>query len=431
MSRPIIPTFTVPGWTIPTWAPDAAYPSGANPWNGQPTKVVHAGASTVGFTPKQPVSAQAMNYLVNAAYDVDGEAKTHATTLTSEVQSFAEDVVEYTGQIPLLNWMGGVTRGTGAGKSVWNSYDLRWYSVGGVGGSNDEVRYSRDEGVSWTSMSPTALTLKAVDIDAAPDGVVVVGYASGTKVTRWDGSTWSDIVVFSGSAANAAVVYDPVNELWCVAGEASGQQVYTSPDGTTWTSRTPALAGGSTPRLWVNKATGRIISTGTASSAVQMATSDDGGVTWTARTAVSPSFGGTLETSRISMACNAEGVWLLAASDNTNHMKVYVSTDDGTTFTLAKDFGELGGCFNFCMANMGELWGLLKYHSTDGFTIVYSVDNGATWRDTGWAPNGAVTGVNTEMCLAASDSGFMLTLALDDAGKAYPSIRVGLPGKIL
>jgi hypothetical protein len=372
-----------------------------------------------------------MNYVINAAYEVDDSTKTHAVALTSEVQSFAEDVVEYAGQIPVLNWLGGVSRGTGAGKSVWNSYDLRWYSVGGVGGSNDEVNYSRDAGVSWTAMTPPSLSLKAVDLDFAPeDGVVVVCYASGQKVSKWNGATWSDITVFGASATNAAVVYDPVNELWCVAGEDGAQRVYTSPDGTTWTSRTSAMPGSSTPRLWINKATGRIVSTSVSSSSVQITTSDDGGVTWTLRTAVSPSITG-LATSNVSLACNDDGVWLLAASDGVDDMKIYVSTDDGTTFTLAKDLTGLGATFNFCMANLGELWALLKWHTSSGLTLIYSVDNGATWRDTGWTPNGAVTGVNMEVCIAASDSGFMMTLALDDVGMSYPSIRVGLPGKLL
>jgi hypothetical protein len=314
-------------------------------------------------------------------------------------------------------------RGSAAGRSVYSSRDLLWWSVGG---GNDDIRYSTDYGFSWTSASPGASALAAAlyDMDVDTNGnLVIVPAASSTFVLSYaatgiaGGGSWGKTSVFGSAPTRPCVVFDPVHSLWCVIGYDTAQRVYTSPDRSTWTARTSLLAGTQRPVMAVNKVSGRIVAMNTSGgTTVKVQTSDDGGVSWTLRADISPSIGG-LSSNTFPMALaysEAEGAWLMCVRQSGSIFEVWRSVDDGTTWALRATINTQGPVFGSLLA-VGSAW-IAFSNTANG--LIYSLDSGLTWRATGWRPSTTVDAV----WLAQFRGAVLLTTTINGTtGLAYPS----------
>lgn len=256
MSRPANPSYSVP-----VWAPDLNYPAGAQSWSATPTKSPHAGAASVGYTPKTGVPAQCINKNLNDAYTTDQSAKDAQTQW-----------VNYLGQIQALNWPHQSTPGVSAHWGVFYvEATRRWFMTGDV----EDVKSSTTGhlGINWDATSLVAAVGANEDCrdgDGDASGNVVVATTTNFifEMTASTG-TWSKVDLGVGLTSHGGVVFDPVRSLWCWAGRNGGggtHIVKTSPDRTTWTTRTNPSGfvisniSGSI-RLAVNKSTGRIIMT--------------------------------------------------------------------------------------------------------------------------------------------------------------------------
>lgn len=411
-----------PAYTVPVWAPNASYPAGASPWSGTPTKTTHPAAGTTGITPRQGFPAQAMNKVLNDAYATDEAAKTAIN-----------DLVNHVGQEQVLNMGPGVTRGTAAGRGVWHPLDRAWWSTGSTLGSNDDLRYTTDRGQAWTTQSVGAAALTSpltdMDVDAAGNMVILGGGVTTLIDYARSGvlaGTFTRRTVFSGTPDYPMVCHDPVRARWCIVSYEGGQKVYHSTSRASWTLATSVLPGTQRPVLFCNKTSGRLVAANTSSgTTVNIMTSDDGGQNWTLRSAVVSGFvsGVTTQPSGIdwhgsvSMAYSStDGCWLMTVTNGTN-TEIYRSTNDAVTWSLVR---TLSGIVlrQDSLACIGRVWAAF------GASLIYSVDQGATWLDTGWRP-AAYSPASASSWLDAGGGGFLLSLRISTTGYSYPGFRQG------
>lgn len=172
--------------------------------------------------------------------------------------------------------------------------------------------------VSWTTNDtlPASLYWKAV---AFGNGVfVAIGNNTATTARSTDGVTWA-----LGGNTPSSQYWNHlffVNGLFYVVNN-SGFSA-SSPDGTTWTDRgTPTIASGNQRMVYSNTT---LVLMSSATSDGRVATSTDGGVSWTARSLIS-SLG-------LSGLAFGNGV-LVASVSSTTTNTAFRSTDDGVTWS--------------------------------------------------------------------------------------------------
>lgn len=368
-----------PSYVTRTWATDTNYAAGAQPWSSQPIKV-EPPSPAGGFVPGQGAGAPYFNKLLNDAFTQDAAAKTYQTTL-----------LEYVGQMQGLNWPQRTAVTLAGKKSALYNRALRWWFIF----AEDHGRaFSSDQGHEWTSSSADPSdTYISGDQDSI--GRMVIGKAS-RYAHHFDLSTWNDRDIYGAAFTNAArVVYDPIHTKWFwLAVDSAGVPKYSqSTDGVTWDSLLSANGAGGTflnnadPRfgLAVNKTTGRVVfgAINSANGNIQFAYRDAGGFIYPASlacTIVSPTI--------VEMSFNEdEGAFyfVVGETSGTNTCEVWRSVD-GATWT--KQVTITG----WALREIAALGAILVAVAAGG-DVMYSIDQGASWRIAGIAVSGTPVGV--------------------------------------
>ena len=151
-----------------------------------------------------------------------------------------------------------------------------------IGGN--AVYVSRNNGTTWTRLAfPTATTTSAIYIPNA--GTVYVGTTDGRVFrTQWNGASWPALTALTTPRANAVVsdlYVDPNNlsRIWTTYRTVGGGRVYRSDNGgSSWTDRTAGLPGLPMNAIEVDPANANRVWVGADLGVYQ---STDGGATWT------------------------------------------------------------------------------------------------------------------------------------------------------
>lgn len=285
--------------------------------------------------------------------------------------------------------------------------------------SND-VKITTPGASAAAALSPSA----GPPLDVATDGedpynlVIPSGIGGGVATYSTTTSTWTNVSIESGfQFDNACVSYDPVSGLWCVVyRRTSGTLVkaWTSPDRVTWTQRTlPAAFTGALPSAIPLSATGdgtTIIANVAASGTVDVAYSTDGGITWG-----STNFA-TFAGATIVRPAHGNGVFMILAYNPATYRTQVWTSATGAAWTKVQEYPTRVRMT--ALANVGKLWvsaGLIAFGAVVMVSrqVLYSVDNGVTWRPGGYA--GAVQNV-------IGGPGAVMLL---DGANARPSLLLG------
>lgn len=421
-----------PDYTVPTWAPDANYPAGASAWSATPTKVAHPGAASVGFTPRAGVPAQCVNQVVSAGYAVDAAAKVILDQLTS-----------YVGQANPLNWKNPVANPLDGDSHVgiYEPVRRRWL-IAGEGTTTEDVRASYDNGQTWSGgslVSSVGLNPPAICKHMASDaaGNAVIGSDAAYIFMLSVSDVPQRINVFLGNTENIRVAYAPTADLFVASTyDALSTFLKTSADqGATWTDRSgtlPAQWGdwstyaGLTRLLFVSNGSTRLVCVGqgyangigpSGVGTCRAMTSDDGGITWTDR----GTFATTISSpTRQDLAWNettAEYMYTIGEGSGTPTGEVWTSPD-GITWTKQATFTSASVTH---VAQNGNQWvGVASYYEYDDQAeVVYSNDDGVTWRFAGGVD--LVSGGTNAL---AAGGGGLLIVAPD---RSWASLRMGQP----
>lgn len=286
--------------------------------------------------------------------------------------------------------------------------------------SND-VKLIAPNGTLAVSIPITPSAGEPLDVaaDESDPYNIVVPTASSGGVALFSASTsvWSYVGIEGGfQFDNACVTYDRVTGLWCVVyRRTSGTLVkaWTSPDRTSWTQRTlPAAFLGALPSAIPLSATGdgtTIIANVAASGTVDVAYSTDGGITWG-----STSFA-TFAGATIVRPAHGNGVFMILAYNPVTYRTQVWTSATGAAWTKVQEYATRVRMT--CLANVGKLWvsaGILAFGGLAfGAAVLYSIDNGVTWRPGGYS--GAVQNI----------IGGPGAVVLLDAATARPSLLLG------
>jgi hypothetical protein len=403
-----------PSYTTRAFAPDANYPSTPGKvWSLQPTKVEPPGAGTVGFTPETGDAAEHRNKLFYDAFVQDVNAKTKL-----------DELYTYLGQLQALNFpIASVDLSNGGSDILRGAFYNAPLSVWFVQGDAGIVRASDNQGYTWSATSIIAAVSDETErcfngaCDASGNTVVTTDsryiFEMTASTTVW---TKVDAAGTAMSSAISQVVFDPIRSLFCyVSGDSSNvTKIFTSSNRTSWTSRTVPTSFNAALAHWrleVKPSSGRIVMTAyrSSDSKLLIATSDDGGVTWTERTflttTIVPTLGG------VSLTYNStrnEWLYIIGEQSGTPSCEVWKSSDDGVTWT------KILTLTNACLckpAPVGTMW--VGGNRSNG--VAYSLDGGVSWYTTAraLALNEAYYGGGTVM--------------LQTNSTMWPSLRAG-PG---
>lgn len=344
-----------------------------------------------------PPTAAAVNVALEALGDRTAYLKSGHDALSARTGQLEEDV-----DLSVLNLQVAFPGVADAFRAaVYNPVDLRWYIVGGVGGTA-EVRASHDWGKSWSTDSLIDSVddgEECWDADYASNGDMIVATDTPKVFMRLSGS-WSVQTAFSSAASvPAGAVYDHVNGNWLVvSGTATGTILAaTSANGATWSQSTIEGGGGfARPRLHMRRDTCRIVISYIKTAGVDYTLitrySDDGGASWSTPAEYplpggpSPglSFGGAIHYNPTTDR------WLLFVTAPLNYTRIYESADNGANWTLKASLTDVhfsGRSFGA----IGELWIAQGLKNGVGVYLYYSLDGGETWRCT---PQGFDTGAS-------------------------------------
>lgn len=179
-------------------------------------------------------------------------------------------------------------------------------------GTGPEIQSSADDGVTWTARTSTSVAnLTSVDHDQS--GLWLAGGVSAELETSPDGITWTSRTPDGAYAGNIRDVLHDRSSLWMFVGSAA--EIQTSSDAITWTAQSSAgsFAGefrgiAHSGSLWV-----------ICGETGEIQTSPDG-ITWTVRT--SP------VSTQLNKAKFADGLFWIAGESG-----VILSSPDGITWT--------------------------------------------------------------------------------------------------
>lgn len=362
-----------------------------------------------------PPTASAFNVAIEALGDRTAWLKTNGNAL-----------------LPPLNWHATVA-GSQNYRACHYSKALRtWFAVGDV----ENVRRSVDGGASWESSSMVeteGANEDCVDVAGSSAAILVATKTRYAFLIEYSSGSISrskvDVYGAAITPARACVAYDPIRSKW-IWFTAQGPVVSLkhSTDGAVWAnaaSAPPSNWGGHTdhfaPVLGCNPNTGRLVAIAKGAGTENgVATSDNGGVSWTVRASVHDAVILRDTYARSLWFSAEENAWILALGGvygSTLSGKVYRSTDDGISWT------ERWSSANrtiWSVKTIGKRWHALAMSPTSQ-DLVYSDDQGTTWRHTGIRP--------------AIDSPIFCDLAVGDgqlaiagpSGRILTSIRVGTP----
>jgi surface protein len=364
-------------------------------------------------------------------YDLNTTSKTAYT-------SSAPKVASVYGNLVLMNSVGTSTitatqtNGTGSGtitstltvvawtlRNAIAGYSFRsvaygngtWVAVAPSGVGNNKVMTSIDGGVNWTSVSVSGSTnyLMSVAYGNGSNGamfVAVSDYGTGNRVwTSPDGVTWTN----RNSAADnnwTSVAYG--NGLWvAVSTSGVGNRVMTSPDGVLWTSRTSAADNND--NNWRSVAYGNGLWVAVANTGVgnRVMTSLDGS-TWTPRTSAADN--------NWNSVAYGNGLWVAVANNGTERL---MTSPNGITWTPRTTPGNVAENSWSSVAYGNGLWVAI---SSNGTKRLMTSTDGIAWTSETSAGDYAWTSV-------AYSDGTWVVVSSDD-GKAMTSVLTVLPPAI-
>lgn len=368
-----------------------------------------------------------------------------STNLTSWTNRSPSSVVQLTG----VARSGSIFVAVGtSGGVIWSSPDgATWTSrnsgtsgfrgivFGGstfvaFGDSASEVRTSTD-GITWTARTSNAAN--SLSAGAYGNSSFIIGGQNGVMVTSTDGITWTllarsytgtyfvnNVYIVCGSSGlltstdgmtwaprsvAGATVYAVAYGAGLYVAVSTSGAIYTSPDLTTWTSRTSGVANNITDVTFGN---GRFI----ANSGTAIISSTDG-ITWS-----------TVHTATETIFCVAfGGGTFIAAGGNGSSTSVYYSTN-GTTWTKSASSPGSGNILDVAYIN-GIFVGAIGSPST----VVRSTNLGVTWGtvSTGqntWNFNSVGADADAGMFILGGDYGRILT-STDNGSTWVSRLSVG------
>lgn len=246
---------------IPTWATDANYVATGEAWDGQPTKVAPAPAKQAeGVEPGERFPADYFNWILNRL----------------------GGWVAYLAQLPLVNWIirahataGTPTSAVSVATRTWVA-ELDAFMAIFATASNGKAQRSTD-GVAWEDLSGT-LTGALNDI-CFMGGSVNRWLIAGAGGVIWHhakntGGAWAAVGPGSGDDFKA-IASDDAGTFAVAVGD--NGRIYTSTDGTTWTSRT---SGTGEDLRDVAYGGGRWVAVGTAVGVDECIITSTDGITW-------------------------------------------------------------------------------------------------------------------------------------------------------
>ena len=193
-----------------------------------------------------------------------------------------------------------------------------------AGDSNGSMFRSTDTGSSWSSVYSGTAAIIAIAFDPFVAGLILAGtQGRGALLSKDGGAHWTVTAGMDGRAVRALAFARTVTVA------ATDRGVYASSDGATWTSSGLPNSSIDAVAVVAVNAPVRIVAGGdSASGALPMFQSIDGGATWSN---LSPAISGTLVTKLAagSPPPNSE-VRPLVVGTNTG---LFISADGGSTFT--------------------------------------------------------------------------------------------------
>lgn len=265
-----------------------------------------------------------------------------------------------------------------------------------VTSASADVLYTTDAGATWTigSADPFATSEDIQGVTCFQIGrsttrvVVALGTtrAGGPMVVAYSdnyGAAWTVVTVGSTNAQyakgpNALFAYDPYN-MWVVVG---GGYIYKSTDaGVTWSTQDAGVTTTS-DYYAVHFATDRVGAAVGAAGAV--AVTQDGGATWTLKTAPASTVLNAVH------VIDSDHMWVAGANG-----RIYYTTDGGTTWA-SRDFANAGtgSVSAIRFAPYSTLFGIMVWNSTGPVGTVYTtIDGGFTWTAETTPTNSGLNGV--------------------------------------
>jgi hypothetical protein len=237
------------------------------------------------------------------------------------------------------------------------------------GGTSGTVTLSVDTAVVATTSNTLTMSGKTLS-GATLTGTLTAGGGTGTNGqvlqstgsgVQWGsaGLTFTDRV--QSTASFVSIEYNGSN-LYVAAG--SGGQLFTSPDGITWTSRTSGFGSNSINKVAYGN--GLWVAVGTQGT---ITTSSDG-ITWTARTA-------NMSTNQLRDVKYANSVWVVVgAGGGTTDTGGITYSSDGITWTRKSQSITVGTSYLTVVYN-GTNWIVGTTNSTNNY--LYASTPSGTW----------------------------------------------------
>ncbi len=390
-----------------TIASDANYSAEGDAYDGKPLKVAPtAGALLQNARPRRQRAAQHENWLMNqfaqllqALHDdgdrVEGDFIDYQAAITALLAARRAEWLRSYGLVRALNFPTRVASGSANQRSaVFAPGTMRWYIA-----MSDTIQASRDGGQTWALDTPAAIAPGSSASDPSGNVVFCGTGGGGQYAYELDAvtDTWTQRTVLAGHAADGHVVFDPVSGHWvwqsynAAVGNFLAKR---STDRVTWTDATTLPAGaagwGATANvsdLGINPTSGRAVAIArTGATTLKVATTDDGGDTWTAQASITT----TIDATSIAISFNeGEGAFYLAVGEEATPSSEVWRSVDGATWTKQCTLDVS------CMHKIAGFGPLLVATATSGpgARNVYSLDSGVTWQLGGMNLEGAGKGV--------------------------------------
>ena len=275
------------------------------------------------------------------------------------------------------------------------------------------AHYSTDSGATWTAAAtPPAAALYAL----AAGGGRVVGIHFSAANTRYstDGNTWANGGALPTSA-NVAIAYGA--GLFVVVGGAGA--IATSPDSTTWTSRTSGVSANLSHVIFAG---GKFVAVGQASGTIPVVLTSPDGITWTLRTSGLPT-----DSSSARWAAYMGTTYVISTDT------VVYTSSDAITWATAGAVTLANTAYQRVCAVGSTLY------CTAVNSPVYSSTDGVNWAaGAGVAKGGTINAFGTELYVSqyglakSTDSGATWTPVARSIESLLPSgWRVGSVGLII
>jgi hypothetical protein len=253
----------------------------------------------------------------------------------------------------------------------------------GTDGQFLKANSAQSDGVEWATVSQYALPSQTGNSGK----FLTTNGTSESWGTASQAINWTRRLSATG-VAFTSIVYG--NGVWVATGDTG--QLYSSSNGTTWTSRTSQF--GTTSILFVNYGNGVFVAVG---SSGKISTSTDG-TTWTARTS-------NMGTNDINHVIYANSLWVAVGSGGgtTNTGGITYSSDNGATWTRKSQSFAIGPNYQQSLWN-GTNWIVVSSIDT-GYNYLYATTPSGTWtRDvhTGGENIGIIISDGTRTIIAKS-----------------------------